>query len=660
VGSLALLTLLVSVASATDPVTRLDVKSVSFELPTTPVVLGETKSVELTVRAERPDGGSLDVAAPRFWASTGALSPPVRTSPGVWTTTFTPPTDRFPHVAILSATVDTEQGPAVGFVSLPLWGKGKLAVKTKPGSSVVVYIGNTSFGPAQATDAGVATVEIQAPPGPENAVAESTDAAGNVSSRTVPLAVPPFSRIALMAVDRVAPADGSGEATLLVFIVDKKGAPLFDASSLITKTTIGAFEGQPVGLAPGLFRLRHRPGVTTASKTRVEAALEKALGSVAVAEIRLIPGGPTTSEITVTRDGAPIDRVSADDDRALDVVVRFIDKGGNTTPHEAGSVTVDTGRLEEPRTLDDERLGLRFTLPDQFAPGVATITARNAEGAIIGSARVTLDVGGAHSLAFVPLPSVVADGRSAVLVRVRALDRAGNVVSSEGTTLTSSDGEIVGIEHTPDGTIAKFVPKPVREDGRARVRAKLGDLVAESDLSLVPPPLPFLTVKPALRFDWNYGRFLAAGPDLSMLVRIPGLLDETLHVGVEVALLPAIPLATNAPDGTTLIRGHTAVPFIVEGAWRPLLFDALRVHVGGGVGATVGDLSFVGVDSKIPQRNVVFAPGAQVTLGVGWRLGPGEIEALVRAGYFLPLAAPSTFFGSPTGVSLAVGYRFGL
>lgn len=659
-ASLALLTLFVSVASATDPATRLDVKSVSWELPTAPIVLGETTSVELKVRAERPDGGSLDVAAPRFWASTGSLSPPVRTAPGEWTTTFTPPKDRFPHVAILSATVDTDQGPAVGFVSVPLWGKGKLAVKTKPGSSVVVYIGNTSFGPAKATDDGVATVEIQAPPGPENAVAESTDAAGNVSSRTVPLAVPPFSRIALMAVDRVAAADGSGEATLLVFIVDKKGAPLFDAASLVTKTTVGAFEGPPLGLAPGLFRLRHRPGVTTATKTRVEAALKNARGSIAVAEVRLIPGGPTSSEIVVTRAGAIVDRVSADDDRVLDVVVRFVDKGGNTTPHEAGSVTVDTGRLEEPKTLPDERLGLRFTLPDAFAPGVATITARNAEGAIIGTSRITLETGVADTLAFAPLPSVVADGRSAVLVRVRALDRAGNVVSSEGATISSTDGEIVGIEHTPDGTIAKFVPKPVREDGRGRLRAQLGGLVVEGDVALVPPALPFLTVMPALRFDWNYGRFLAAGPDLSMLVRIPGLLDETLHVGVEVALLPAVPLATTAPDGTTLVRGHTAVPFVVEGAWRPLLFEALRVHVGGGVGATVGDLSFVGLDSKIPQRNVVFAPGAQVTLGVGWRLGPGEIEALLRAGYYLPLAAPTTFFGTPTGVSLAVGYRFGL
>lgn len=653
----ALLFALTGLGGATS---ALDVKSIAWALPNEPIVLGESEGVELTVRAERPDGGELDVAAPRLWSSTGTLTPPVRTGPGAWTTRFTPPVDRFPHVAILSATVDTESGPAVGFVAVPLWGKGKLAVKTKPKSSVVVYIGNTSFGPSLADDSGVAQVDIKAPPGPENAVAESTDVAGNVSSRTVPLSVPPFSRIALMAVDRVASSDGTGEALLLMFIVDKKGAPLFDASEVDVKATVGGFEGAPIGLAPGLFRLRYRPGVTTAVKGRVEVALKRAKGSFASAEVRLIPGGPVAAEMRVTRNDAPVDTVSVDDEGALDVRARLTDKGGNRTPSEAARFTVDVGRLEAPHTLPDESLALKWVLPDVRSAGEATITARTVDGTIIGSTRIVLLNGRPHALRFGALPQVVADGRSAVSVTVTAHDRAGNQVPSLGTTITTSEGEIVGLATTEEGTVAKFVPTPVREESRATLRASLGEVSAEGTVRLLPPAEPFLSVMPGLRFDWNYGRYFAAGPDLSLLLRIPGLLDETLHVGVEIGFMPAVPLATTTETGATVIRGHSALPFVVEGAWRPLFFDALRVHIGGGLGTTVGDLSFATEGTRIPQRAVIFSLGGHAALGVGYRLGPGEIEAMLRAGYFVPLAAPSTFFGTPTGVSLTLGYRFGL
>jgi hypothetical protein len=652
--------LLIALAGPGGVTPTLDVKSIAWVLPTEPIVLGETAEIELTVRAERPDGAELDVAAPRLWSSTGSLTPPVRTAPGAWTTRFTPPTDRFPHVAILSATVDTETGPAVGFVSVPLWGKGKLAVKTKPKSRVVVYIGNTSFGPADADELGVAQVDIQAPPGPENAVAESTDAAGNVSSRTVPLSVPPFSRIALMAVDRVASADGTGEATLLVFIVDKKGAPLFDASSLLVRVTPGALEGAPTGLAPGLFRLRYRPGVTTQANGRVEVALKNARGSLATADVRLIPGGPVRAELAVTRQGAPVDTVSVDDGGALDVVARLVDKGGNATPPEAARFTVDIGRLEAPRTLDDDKLGLTWVLPDKRGAGEATITARSVEGVVIGSTQVRLLHGKPHALTMEPMKQVVADGRSAVLVRVTARDRAGNIVSSTGTRITTSSGEVVGLATTDEGTVAQFVPTPIREESRATLRATLGDISTEGAVRLVPPAQPFLSVKPGLRVDWNYGRLFAAGPDLSLLLRIPGLLDETLHVGVEVGWLPSVPLAATTETGNTVIRGHSALPFVVEGAWRPLFFDAMRVHVGGGLGATVSDLSFATEASRVPQRAVIFALGGHAALGVGYRLGPGEVEAMLRAGYFVPLASPSSFLGTPTGLSLTIGYRFGL
>jgi hypothetical protein len=198
------------------------------------------------------------------------------------------------------------------------------------------------------------------------------------------------------------------------------------------------------------------------------------------------------------------------------------------------------------------------------------------------------------------------------------------------------------------------------QETTAVVTATLGDIVATTSIKLLPPPVPLLAVSLGVRSDWNYGRFFAAGPDVSMLLRIPFLLDGTLHAGVELGYLPSIPWNVPTPDGGSAFRFFAAAPVVVEGAWRPTLFDDFTIHVGGGLGATIGDLSLTSAGARVPQRNIFFALGGQLALGIGYRVGPGDVEAMLRAGYFVPLEPPSHFFGTPVGTSLTLGYRFGI
>jgi len=651
---LVLTSLLLSAVQTDVAPRRIDVKSIEWQLPDGNIVLGDTTSVTLRITARRSDGTPMDLAPPSLWASTGTLGPPARLEAGVWETLYTPPPERFPHVAIVSAGIETEDGPTVGFAAMPLWGKGRLQVKTKPESKVIVYLGNESFGPAIADDRGVARVDVIAPPGPERAVAESVDAAGNQSSKPVPLGVPPFSRLALMPVDRVASADGSGEAQLLLFIVDKKGAPLDDASAVTTTTSVGTFPGAPQGLAPGLFRLRLKPGMTSRKEAVVEVSLEGSDGSKVKAPIRLIAGGPVRAEVAVDRDV-----VTADEGREVVVTIAPFDTAGNPSPHEFIRYSANLGRIDGVEIVDESVQKLRWVLPERIDGSPAALTVKSSTGEVLGTASVELRPGRLARIALDPVDSVVADGEGSVLLVARGYDAAGNPVQPVGLEFSGAEGQFVGrAEEEKTQTVsARFVPRARVREALSDVVARAGELEARQQIRIVPPPRAILSAGFSLRSDWNYGRLISGGPDLSLLVRIPGLLDESLHVGANIALLPSIPGTVTA--GTKeLHRFSVAMPTTLELAWRPLVLPGLSLHIGGGLGITAGDLTLSTNQAGVPQRDVFLGVGGQVAVGVAYRLFFGEIEAMARAGYMQPVS--TRFVGTPLGVGIQVGYRFGI
>ncbi len=633
---------------------RIDVKAIEWKVPTEALVLGVTETIPVTLSATRVDGTPLDVAAPVLWASTGSLSAPERTGPGQWKATYTAPSERFPHVAILSAQVETTVGPAVGFISLPLHGKGQLEVKTKQSSSVVVYLGNESYGPVKANDRGIAAVDIVAPPGPERAVAESTDLAGNQSSKPVPLGVPSFSRLALMPIDDVAAADGSGEAQLLLFIVDKKGAPLFDATDVSAEADIGGFKGQPLGLAPGVFRLRYQPGETQAEHATVTVKLAGSEASTASVTVKLLSGRPVRAEVVLSAD-----KLTADDTDVIEVTTHWFDAADNPSPASAARISVDVGRLDPPEPLEREGRKWRWHLPKNMPGTEAKLTARATTGEVLAEATVKLEAGSVAKLELLPIESLVADGKTAVDVAVRASDQVGNPLSPEGVTFSSPAGQIVGATLVEGTLVARFVPSSIDHTTTAEVTATLGDLSQTAEVKLRPAPRPLMSLMLGARADWNAGSYFGLGGEMSALLRLPGLLDETLHVGLNLGFAPSVPLPVANPHDALLVRFHVAFPLLAEVAWRPLISDDLTLHVGGGVGGVMSDLTIFNVfGSNHPQRNVTFAVGGQAAVGLAYRLGPGDIEGIARVGAFLPLGGRALW--TPTATTLTLGYRFNL
>lgn len=628
---------------------RINVQAFEWTVEVDTIVLGETSRVPLSLSATLPDGSPLDVAPPIVHASTGSLSAPRRTAPGKWRLLFTPPKERFPHVAILSARVDEAESSTVGFHALPLWGKGRLEVKTKPHSAVVIHLGNREFGPAKADGTGSAYVDILAPPGPERAVARSVDPVGNASRKTVDLGVPPFNRLALVRIDEVATADGGGEAELLAFAVDKKGEPLFDAP-LKVSASVGELAGEPLGIAPGVYRVRYRPGSVPTGNVRIDAWLEGSEDSKASTALRLLSGPPVRAELLPSTTS-----VRADGDTAVQVIARLYDQAGNPVPREAGRVDVSVGRVDALSPGDEDTLQIRWVLPGRIGERVPTLTARSTTGEVLGSVEVEVLPGAPAKLSFEKVAPVVADGRSSTVLRAQITDVAGNPLLPEEVRFTTSSGQVIG--PSPDGEVlvAQLIPEVSDQPGFATVTGSVGDVQAEARVRVLPRPRAALLVGLGVASSWNYGALYSAGPDLSFLVRLPGL-GGGVHAGVSLGYLLSLPRELSAPDGGTRTLRQNAVPLHLELGWRPLLTTSLSAHLGAALGMVLSDMTLS--SSGVEERDITPAVSAQAVAGIGYHLGPGLLEADLRAGWAQPLGDLSS--GPPLGLGLVLTYRFGI
>jgi hypothetical protein len=628
------------VGSASASARGVDVELLSFRAEPEHVVVGETPHATIRIEARKPDGTPLDVAPPSLTTSTGTLGPLQRVDAGVWSVQFTPPSEAFPHVALVSATIDTATTTAVGFIAVPLWGRGQTTVRTKPGSQVTVFVSGEHFGPVVADAAGDARVPILVAPGPEHAVATSLDASGNESTRTIDLGVPGFNRLALIALDDVVSGDGTGRARLLALAVDKKGAPLADGLQLRSTSSIGTIAA-PVAIAPGVFELVFTPGAVTAQQATVSVVLDGASLSKATAAVRVIGGAPARAEVALSQRA-----LSVDDNGAVSAAITVFDQGGTPVPVGAVRVDVDTGRIDRAGG-GDLRRELSWVLPKTrgLKPTTATLSVRTVAGDVIGTAALALLPGAIAQLQVRPLPAVVADGQAGVDVVVEATDAAGNRVVPTGVELTSAHGRIVGATIDVDSGVlrALYVPESRDEEGVVDVVAHRGAVTTSAPLRLLPRPRPLLLVGPAIGSSFS-GEVFAVGPELSLLVRLP-ILDGAVHGGVTLGALQGIPALSSST-----FAASRAFPVLLEGSWRPLLRPQFGLHLGLAAGLVVSDVT---VDAA---RTISPAAAAAFVAGVHQRLGPGALELDARLGWSVPFAPGPV----PFGVGMVLGYRFGL
>lgn len=607
------------------------------------LVAGETKEAWVTVDVDTFDGAPADVGLPVLTTSAGQIDRPTRTGPGRFRARLRPPVEAFPHVAVVTATVDDGGPSTVGFFGVRLWGRGQTSVKTRPGARVTVRVGADAFGPVTAGADGNAAVPIVVPPGPEHAVATSVDALGNESTKTIDLAVPAFNRVALRMLDDVCVTGGVARA--LVLAVDKKGAPLVDARLVFSVDGV-AQALRPRPLSPGLYLYAWTATPGRSGVARVEVALADAPVSRAAAEVRVLSGAPVRATVSLSTS-----RLTADDARSVAVRVAVFDAAGAPLPPGAARVVVDTGYLDGATSNAAER-AMVWVVPAKTASTTATLQVRAPGGAVIGSARLALARGQASRLAFAAVEGIAADGRSGVDIDLSAFDAAGNEIDPRGIVVTAASGALYGarVDERTQRYRARFVPDAAREPGVAVVDARLGSASARLAVPVFAAPRPTLLVAPFFTSSWGFGGVTSVGGEVSLLVRLPAF-DGAVYVGVDAGALAGIGPAATASS----LR---LVPVLAEAAWRPVLPLGLGTTAGAHVGAQTG---VVVVDVNADAKHVV-APSAVATAVLGGfvDVGPGSVDVAVR----LPLGAPlgarlPGFSAPPFGPGVVVGYRLG-
>lgn len=624
------------------------------------VVLGDTETVQLVLTAKAKNGAPLEDALPRVTTSVGAVTVPEWTAPGTWKLTLAlPTTETLPQVAILVATMDSRSSLAVGVLSVPLWGKGKSVVRTKPNSIVSLKVGSDTFGPVTADADGRAVVPIVVPPGAAKGKAMSKDEAGNESEASIDLGIPPFNRAALGVVDDAAIADGTGVARFVAVVVDERGAPVVSFGvdphkTLRAKATVGTVAIVATG-EPGIALLELSPGKTKQAKSDVDITVDGLAASSAKGSVELIAGQIARAEIALEKDVLTADDV----DREVRAEVQLVDDAGRPTLAPTVGVSVDAGRVKSVTASKDDRSGPRtvaWLLPDRSQPEPATLSVTLPGGKVLGTASLALRPGKPVKLAFDRVPPMVADGESALELTLRATDRFGVAVAPVGALVEMDDGRISDITVQGETAIVRVVPNAVDERRALKVNAGVAALAANVEVQALPKPAVASLLGASLAVGSNYEDIVAIGPELSALVRLP-LLEGTVAAGGSVALLQAL---TNPPR----LADHRAIPVMAELAWRPPFRGDFDLHFGVAAGFILVDA----VPRNQTKHLLIPSVGGQAVLGVVWRLGPGALEIMGRGGtatYF------DDFLGNdgngepvldadvqlPVGAALTFGYR---
>lgn len=177
------------------------------------VVLGRTPEVTLNLTVPvAPDDETRRLF---ISANVGAVDRIERVGPGRFRARYTPPSTRYPQVAMLAVWRDAKAAD-VQLFRLPLLGVARVPVKTGALAQVKVQVAGVDFGPVSADHQGDATVPIEAPPGVREATVIAT-LLGRTTTSVVPLEVPPYNRLVAAAVPPAVVTGSGGLARVEVF-----------------------------------------------------------------------------------------------------------------------------------------------------------------------------------------------------------------------------------------------------------------------------------------------------------------------------------------------------------------------------------------------------------------------------------------------------------
>ena len=574
----------------------------------------------------------------RLFTNVGSVGHPTpSTTKGRLRAIYLPPEEFHPQVAILAVSARIKGEVVWAFTSLPLWGRGQVAVKATPGTPVKITLAGRPYGPVKADAAGRARIPVVVPPGVSVAYA---------GKREVPVGVVPFLRLLIVA-DAAGLAADADTARVRVFAVDNRGKPMTDAGEL--RLEIDKGEAAPLIAAPqpGMFTSTIQLPPRAAGSPTLKASVA---GNALLHELTLRreAGAPETVELTFSKAR----HVAGTD--APTVVVNVLDRWG--APVGSGDVVLTArGASLGPReTLEDGSVRVALQVTDAVPPDREIVIEARA-AAVVGKDALPFDADVATKVTLEPPPAAVtADGNERALL-VRAQDRFGNELAEPRFTGSAEHGEVAPARKDERGRWRlPYRPALRYEAGDDVVRVRSGDVEAELRLPLRAGQRS-LSLGLSLGGVTNLAALSAPGAVVDVSYRfanvgVPVLQD--MAVGLEVTpLFRLLDAKTIAGDVHTELL---LLPVGLTARYHVSVIEDLSGYVSAG-GHVVFVNSVVVAAGRSEER--FLAGGAAGALGVSWRLGQGSLQGEARL-FGVVADEQSTLQGTLFGVGVFVGYRF--
>ncbi|WP_223759525.1 hypothetical protein [Myxococcus sp. RHSTA-1-4] len=347
------------------------------------VVLGQDSRVTVEVHVP-PGSGPV-----RGAASSGGFASDRVEGGAVRTFQWTPPSVRYPLVAVLAFWVDDgAQPPEVAVLRIPLLGKTQLEVSTAAGADVVVEVGGARFGPVRADARGRARVPVEVPPGVRVA---QVLAARNTLNTHATIRLDPPNEAPLVAALTPSPLPAGTGGWLLV-----AGEPELRQDGLVLSVE-GAKLSPEGGGPPSRYRVTPDADATTVAVTvrrrkghqdKARAAADVSRDEASRVEASSVPGANPSALAPAASAWRPSVFLLAGGAFA---------SGANTGPTGAVGISlVPPGRWE--RFAVEVEAGLRRATLDGRVEVLGAVRSRVLAVPVLASVRARLLRGSAFSL----------------------------------------------------------------------------------------------------------------------------------------------------------------------------------------------------------------------------------------------------------------------
>ncbi len=618
----------------------------SLTLDKQPVLLGKTESVGVTITLDEPPGA--DVRPLRVAVNVGSFSTVQRVGPGKYTTTYVPPSTRFPQVALVAVWRETGAEAPIEFLRIPLYGSTKLPVGAKPGSEITAEVGELSFGPMKVDSDGRVDVPISVPPGLRDVAVKVKDPRGGLANKKIGIEVPPYNRVTAALVPHALVADGQSEARLDVFY-DLGGA---DVPPSRIKVTASLGEVRLERAEGGRYVYRYRPpaGVNVPN---VEFSVRVDGDATAKAAATLQLGQPPPDKLVVR---PPAKKLRADGVSKAKVEVIVFDEAGLGLAHQEVRVAANGAGLGLPTYRGNGLYELDFVAPAEFPPGglvqfIATVDK------LQGAANYQLVPPSAPSevTARISPDPIPADGKTDAVVRFDVRDAAGLPLTGAKLLAVASHGTLGPLEDEGEGRYVAHLQAPDEvPDGKALIR-----LVDSSGTFEEKVELP-MRENPRRLLIGVRGGFTHSLQDL-MGARVGVDLSVGLRAGSVMLWLSALAQGGLAQqtvtDASGTLSSRSQLWFVpLQARFAAELWAGRRLSVLLGI---AGGATWARYNTTLTGTiSTGWGPNAGGFAGLNLAAGPGHL--FLEVGYTWAPVSGDGFRVETGGVGLAAGYRLGV